>query len=402
MRKKVGLVGGLVLLFVWAVTASAMQLQFHGEFGNKLQVSNSYLTNLMNEDSDAWAESQLRLGSLISSNDGKVKALWEMEVGTVDYGDWNWSFANDMADTIEMRMGYVDVQLPNIAAENRIAFGLQEIEINKWLWAETAPAIRNYGSFESANTKVTYQLGWAREANNAMGGNDADFWFVKGEISPMEKVEGSAFFVYENDSINDEQPWWIGGELNIAPIQGLEISGDFIYEGGDGPNNADISGYFFAASASYEVTPELKVSGLFWYASGDDDPTDNDIENYEAIETDTYGSVIFFEDATFDDVNYVSKSPYLNELGLWLVRGRVDYNVSPKLTVAGAINYLQYAEDDPTSGESYLGTEFDFYSKYALYEDLDVNLIAGYLINGDVIDNVNNKYRVTLGVTYTF
>ncbi len=405
MRKSVGwLVVCLSLLFVWAVAASAMQLQFEGNFGNKLQISNWNAVN----DYDLWAESQLRLGGLASTEDGKVKALWEMEVGTVTYGDADWYFATDSRD-IEMRMGYVDFQIPTITTENRIALGLQEVEINKWLLAEIIPAIRNYGSFETGNTKVTYEIGWAREEDNGLGGywnlgaNDADLWFVKGEISPTEQVDLSGFFIYKNDSINDEQPWWIGGEVSVAPIQGLEVSGDFIYEGGDAANNGDISGYFVALSGNYEVTPELKVSGLFWYASGDDDPTDSDVENYEAIETDTFGSVIFFEDATFDDVPYISTNPYLNDLGLWLIRGRVDYKVTPKFSVAGAIGYLQYAEDDAL-GNSYLGTELDFYAKYALYEGLDASFIVGYLINGEVLDDLNydNLYRVTFGVTYSF
>ncbi len=442
MRKSVWLALFLGLLFGWAVTASAVQLAVHGEFGSKLQTTNStgmiaqggvekfsvnhvYVNDEVNGQDldDTWAELQYRLWTVATSDDGNVKGVWAMEYGTANFGGDALEFANDTKGQFEMRLAYVDFQLPYFQSENRLAVGLQEIDISKWLWAETAAGIRNYGSFDVGATKVAYQIGWAREDDNidktGINNDDADYWFAKvdfnlKDIAKVDNFDIGLFAVYANDSKNSKQPWWLGGEVQFVGFKGLEFEGTFIYECGDGVNDADISAWFAAASVGYHWTEQFKTSFIFWYASGDDNLSDKDQDNYDAIETDTYGSVILFEDATFDDAYYASSNPYLNELGFLMFRLRADYQATPKLTLALAGNYMMFDEDvkNTINGKEIkddsIGWEIDGYVKYELYPGLTVDLVGGCLFPDDALDaytengDADTMYRVSLGVTYSF
>ena len=439
MRKSVWLALFLGLLFGWAVTASAVQLAVHGEFGSKLQTTNSvgildqggttFTVGSVNTNDeyngqdldDTWAELQYRLWTVATSDDGNVKGVWAMEYGTANFGGSALEFANDTKGEFEMRLAYVDFQLPYFQSENRLTVGLQEVDISKWLWAETAAGIRNYGSFDVGATKVAYQIGWARENDqiDTTGANndDVDFWFAKvdfnlKDVVKVDNFDIGLFAVYANDSVNSEQPWWLGGEIQFVGFKGIEFEGTFIYECGDGANNADISAWLVAASAGYKWTDQFKTTFTFWYASGDDNATDNDQDNYTAIETDTYGSVILFEDATFDDAYYASSNPYLNELGFLMFRLRADYQATPKLSLAAAVNYMMFDEDAVNATynikDDSIGWEIDGYAKYELYPGLTVDLTAGCLFPDDGLDayaangDADTLYRVSLGVTYAF
>ncbi len=430
MRKSVWLGLVLALLFGWAVTASAVQIGIHGQLAHKVQTANTLgiteekIANgdvVVNEDekdiSATWASMQYRLWFDIASDDGNVKGVWAFEVGSAPFGAQDILDVESAGDTnaYETRLAYADVRLPWFASENRVAIGLQEIDISPWLFKEIATGIVNHGSFDVGTAKVEYQLGWVRADSwqDTNSGKEVgyteykDAWFGTGAFD-LEPVKINVFGVYQTD----KQPWYIGAEVSATPMPGLDVAGTFIYENGDYKNDnnevLDVSAYLVAFTAGYQVNDQFKVSGTFWYASGDDDDQDNDMKAYTAIKTDTYGSVIFFEDGAFDDGVYASSNPYvLDTNGFYIFRVRGDYQATPKLSVAGAVNYMAFAED--VNNESSIGWEFDAYANYELYKNVNVNLAAGYLVSGNALDELaganydaDNLYRVSVGLTYNF
>ncbi len=443
MRKK-GLWMALVLavFFAWAMSASAFQLEFHGEFGNKIQTTNTLgmigkagndnvspgnfypIDELGNQDlDDTWGELQFRLWGVASSDDGNVKGVWSMEVGTLRYGenddDGSLAFENEGKD-IEVREMYVDFQLPYFESENRLSVGLQEVDINEWLLAEIGAGIRNYGSFMVGQTKVDYQIGWLRsdDSISVTNTNDNDYWFGKvdfelKELLGVDKFDVGLFGVYANEAQNNNQPYWLGAELDFFGFKGILFNLDLIYLGGDYGDD-DYDAWFFHGTGGYQFNEQLKASFTFWYASGDDNPGSGDMEAYQTVMTNTYGSVVLFEDATFDDGWYVSSDPYLdNGLGFLMYRFRVDYQATPKLGLAAAINYMQFDEDVEYEGKSddSIGWEIDLYADYELYKGFSVNLAAGYLFTDDAMDiyakaagegDADDMYRLSVGVTYSF
>ncbi len=421
MRKSVWLGLFLALLFGWAVTASAVQLGIHGQLAHKVQTANTLgitedrIANnnvVLNQDvsdiSDTWASLQYRLWFDIASDDGNVKGVWAFEVGSAKFGaDGILDVANaGDTDAYQTRLAYVDVRLPWFASENRVAIGLQEIDISPWLFKEIATGIVNHGSFDAGTAKVEYQLGWVRERQDDVWFDNTDAWF--GTVAfDVEPVKVKAFGVYQT---NDE-PWYIGAEVSATPMPGLDVALTGIYEGGNDAADNDYSAYLVAFNAGYQVTDQFKASFCFWYASGDDQPNTGDHENYQAIKTDTFGSVIFFEDGAFDDGVYASSNPYvLEDNGFYIFRVRGDYQATPRLSVAGAVNYMAFAEDvvSGNQSENSIGWEFDAYANYELYKNVNANLAAGYLVSGDALDllsgvnDADNLYRVSVGLTYTF
>ncbi len=447
MRKSILVALVMAVVFAWAMAASAFQLEFHGEYGTKIQTTNTLgmvgkegdvdwnefapVDEIGKQDlDDTWAELQFRLWTVASSDDGNVKGVWSMEYGTKRFGEDTsgagdgMAFAND-EDDIEVRLMYLDFQLPYFCSENRLTVGLQQIDINEWLWHETAAGIKNYGSFTVGETKVDYQIGWARDADSIDRNdtNDNDYWFAKvdfelKELLKVDTFDVGAFFVYANEAQNHIQPWWVGAEVNFAGYKGILFDLDLIYMGGDSdlPGQDDLDAWFFHGTAGYQWTDQLKTSFTFWYASGDDD-NDGDIEYYNTIVTHTYGSIILFEDATFDDGWYASGNPYLDpQYGFFMYRFRVDYQATPKLNVAAAVNYMQLDEDVEYGGDSddSIGWEVDVYADYELYKNFKVNFAAGYLFTDDAMDvfaaratdgrenDADDMYRVTVGVSYSF
>ncbi len=447
MRRSILFALVMVAVFAWALSASAFQLEFHGEYGTKIQTTNTLgmvakegdvdyddfapVDEIGNQDlDDTWAELQFRLWTVASSDDDNVKGVWAMEYGTKRFGEGAYdnegiSFAHD-DDDIEVRLMYLDFQLPYFCAENRLTLGLQQIDINEWLWHETAAGIKNYGSFMVGETKVAYQIGWAREDDSIDRNdtNDNDYWFAKidfelKELLKVDSFDVGAFFVYANQARDNIQPWWLGLEVDFSGYKGILFDLDLIYMGGDNDasNEDDLDAWFFHATAGYQWTDQLKTTFTFWYASGDDDITDGDYEAYNTIVTHTYGSIILFEDATFDDGWYASGNPYLDpRLGFYMYRFKVDYQATPKLNVAAAVNYMQLDEDVEylTEKDDDIGWEIDIYADYELYKNFKVNFAAGYLFTDDAMDvfaaratrgaedDADDLYRVTVGVSYSF
>ena len=460
----------------WSLSASAFQVELHGQFGTKNQTTNTLgmidkggktnIPKVLHEGQrpaegqhvlapvdeigkddldDTWGELQFRLWSVVSSDDGNVKGVWSMEVGTLRYGEkdeaGSLTFKNEGKD-IEVREMYLDVQIPWIQSENRLIFGLQEVDINEWVLSEIGAGIRNYGSFTVGKTIVDYQIGWLREddsINYRWDGspytNDSDFWYGKIDFELKEhfgvdKFQVGIFGIYNNDcteSADDRfkgQPYWVGLELDFQGFKGIIFDLDGIYLGGDadevnGEARDDYDAWFLHATLGYQWTNQLKTSFTFWYASGDDNGEGDDYEAYRTVMTDTYGSVVLFEDATFDDGWYVSDNPYLdNDLGFIMYRFRVDYQATPKLALAAAVNYMQFDEDveyvDPAghkSSDDAIGWEVDLYLTYEIYKGLTSNIAFGYLFTDDGMDtyakyvgegDADDMYRFSFGLTYSF
>ncbi|OAQ20263.1 hypothetical protein [Thermosulfurimonas dismutans] len=505
MRK----VWGLFLVFVLSLglvgLAQAASLEFHGEFGVKVQTTNNagILTNFDDLETwnsnammgflmtdwdtiggkrawfastnraalgdahdagitvdefngkdldDTWASLQFRLWAVASSDDGKIKGVWAMEVGSARFGENDQLDLHNESTNIESRMLYLDFALPWF--ENvRAKVGLAPYYVNRFLWNETAPGIALYGNTDLGFGNLDYALVWVRARdkwgsnNDKSDNNDADAYAIvlgydATKMSGLDKAKVLGYFIYLNDQTrsynyyynglsSDNQPWYLGLDLDLA--SGLwSLNTGFIYEGGDFDlhgnvpagmdDNMDHDAYLLYAELGYRVNEQIKASFLWWWATGDDDPYDGDVENFNAIDTHTFGSVVLFEDAAFDDGYVVSRHPYLNNLGFQMYRLRVDYQATPRLALAAAVNYMKFDEDaywvdeaGNVKNDDDIGWELDVYAKYELYKDLTLDVAAGYLWAGDGLDawadkdgngyvdsDADDMYRISVGVTYSF
>jgi len=154
----------------------------------------------------------------------------------------------------------------------------------------------------------------------------------------------------------------------------------------------DVSAYFLHFDAGVRIS-DLKLTYTFWYASGDDDPGDNDFDAFIATDVDEEDSIVLFEGNYADD-NYFTEKPYIADKGFIMNRLGLDYTATEKLSVGGALLYMKTAEDfeyvaaasGDSVSESDLGWEIDAYVRYKLYKNVEVALNAGYLFAGDALD----------------
>ena len=133
-------------LFV-AAPAIAANFEFHGDLNNRFLVytdqinffsSNAASTALDDEDApDSFASAKYRLIAEASTNDGKVKGVYAIELGALRFGaggsvgkSVGGSFSGDGVN-IETRWAYTDFQLPMVDSKARFRVGLQTHAVNQ-------------------------------------------------------------------------------------------------------------------------------------------------------------------------------------------------------------------------------------------------------------------------------
>lgn len=428
-----------------ATPALALDVTLHGDFNNRFnlytnqsQVYTSYETvkgkPIQKDDNTAfWGDTKYRLWTEAATNDGAVKAVYAIELGALRFGNGGsvgksvgGGYSGDGVN-IETRWAYTDFQLPGVASKARVQIGLFPWKVNSFVWNETAMGVQLKGDTGS----VAYTLGWARGKENlptATSKNafqDADAFLVRGDLKPAAGTKLGLFALWQRQDAFDgtgglshEIKGFGNDQYNIYTLGvdggltsgNLFVNWDAIYQGGTiekgGPvNSMDVSGFLVHGDVGMNID-RLRLTYTGWYASGDDNPNDDKIDNFMSTDVDRFDSVVFFEGGYTDD-NYFTEAPYILDKGLILNKVAADYKATEKTSVGGALLYLMTAED-LANGESNLGTEIDAYVSHKLYPNVEVALNAGYLVSDDgmkVFSATGDKedlFRVTSRVRYKF
>lgn len=435
----------LVLVLAMVVPALAVEYEFHGdlktefrinsnqsgftgvkEFAAKLDPTQSKISD--DDVNDSFASFKYRLWTEIASDNGAVKGVYAVEVGGVHFGQSaGGDFSGDEVN-LETRWAYTDFAL----AGGRLKVGLQPVKINKFFWNETATGV-NYkvGNFEAA---------WYRGyefAGDDSNASDLDAFYVRYNLKPSSDVKVGLFGVWQTsdagtslDSV-DDLTWKVKKmskydlDLYTLGVDGNMKAGNFfaswdlLYQTGDFLEETDFGGYL----AHVDLGTKLGVGKLtysFWYASGDDDRTDDDFNAFVATDVDIkadFSSVVLFQGLNSDQ--YFSADPYIQDKGLIMNRLAYDTKLSDKLKVGVAAMYMMTAEDleyqDNDASVDYsddkVGVEVDVYAKYKLYKSLELAIAAGYLMTDDALDFYESDhdgsadediYVVTSRIRYKF
>jgi hypothetical protein len=380
--------------------------------------------------SDHWGGTKYRLWTTASTNDGAVKGVYGIEFGNRRFGSAGGGGYSGDGLTVETRWAYTDLQIPFIESKSRVTIGLAPVNVNYYLWNETAMGVQWYGSMDSIDYRVAWIRGFERFRDATTGGNDADSFFARGDFKPIEGMKLGAFanytfsrgatasgtisdFRYEKKFIAsadvDLDVYELGVDGSFKADMGLFVNWDLIYQGGEINDAAftatnlgtssvqdyDVSAYFLHADVGFGWD-DFKVTLTGWYASGDDDETDDDFEGYFSTDVDIFtGSTVLME--SYDDDNYFTERPYILDKGLILLKGAFDWQATDKLKVGTALAYMLTAEDveyidgDGTAGnkrqsEDEIGVELMGYLSYKLYQNVEFAINAGYLWAGDAMD----------------
>jgi hypothetical protein len=424
MRKGyVVLLAAFMVAVGFAGSASAAEVKFSGDLNNRFMLytdqANMFRTfesisrlggANINRDGveEMWGEIKYRLTVEASTNDGKVKGVYGIELGALRFGfdspadrGGDGAFSGDGVN-IETRLAYTDFQLPGVASKARFQIGLMPFTVNSFLWQETAMGVR----FTGAAGPTDLTLAWMRGVENF---NDALLARADFNITKETKVGVFGLYMRRNPGQDANAPFttasqyqvkilpnvdfdiWTLGVDGGATFGNIFVNWDLMYQGGSLEDNTaldrDISAYLAHVDVGVNLG-KVKLTYTGWYASGDDNSGDSDIENFMSVDVDRFDSIIFFEGGYTDD-NYFTEAPHILDKGLIFNKLAVDFTASDKLKVGGAVLYLMTAEDlilANGQSEDKLGIELDAYLSYKLFKDTEFAINAGYLIADDGMD----------------
>ncbi|MBN2645111.1 MAG: hypothetical protein JXR59_06530 [Desulfuromonadaceae bacterium] len=424
--KKLWMVLGLLLAMT--APAFAVDFAFHGDLKNQFRLysnqtsfftagGKTYKQNLIQDDdnTDFYGALKYRLWVEAASDDGAVKGVYAIELGALHFGDANYSkgggggFSGDGVN-IETRWAYTDFAL----AGGRARVGLMSIDINKFLWNETVTGV----DYKVSAGAGELTLGWYRGYEVVNTGDndfkDMDALYVRYNLKPAEDIKIGFFALWQTsdaDTLADGEtvPDFTAHQYLGKKLTGLDIdlytlgvdggmkAGDFfanwdlMYQFGDMLEDADFGGYFAHIDLGVKLgNGKLTYTG--WYASGDDDASDDDLDAFISTDVDLTSaySVVLFEGYTDDD--YFNDAPYLMDKGLIFNRLAFDYKVSDKMKVGVAALYMMTAEDieytssNGAESEDKIGFEFDAYASYKLFKSTEIGFEFGYLMADDAMD----------------
>jgi hypothetical protein len=423
---------------------SAADIQMHGDLNNRFTLYNNHadLYNSHQLDdgtvADAWGEAKYRMWWDMSTNEGKVKGVWAVEIGGLEYGkaggvgkSVGGGFSGDGVN-IETRWLYTDFKLP-WNDHMGVKMGLFGLKLNRFFWAETQMGVQLYGDFNN----VKYMLGWTRGDRAVVkkendDTSDLNSFYLKLDFKPTNAVKLSLFadYIYKNndDTVNGniaitagKKEWYEVKRVKAADLSifALGLNGsfkydnvfgsfDFIYEGGS-IDDANFTGYMGTLNTHHDFDlnawmahidlgygfGNAKLTYTFWYISGDDNDMDSDFDGFMAVDVDECASKVLMEGMMTDDDVFM-ETGYLGDKGFIMNKLALDFKANKKLTVGTAVMYMMTAEDMEytyvKNGTTYkasaddVGFEWNAYLKYKLYKNLEFAMDAAVLWTGDAMD----------------
>ena len=412
------LIAVLVALFM-AAPAMAMKFEFHGDLNNRFvlytdqahwfQVSSPVLDK--DDRPDSFGEIKSRLIASAATDDGAVKGVYAIEVGAVKFGQASrgGSYSGDGV-FVETRWFYTDFQIPSVASKARIVIGLFSNEVNRFFWSETIMGVKLYGD--------NWYVAWLRpkdsfQSANGWGENDVDSLNARYDLK-MDPVKLGIFASYftENptaatvaftpatqneiklfpDANFDVFTIGVDGGFSTGTSFGKAfVNWDLIYQTGTVEdvgavgNDLDINDYLLHADLGLNFG-KATVTYTVWYASGDDNSSDRDLDNFFSVDVDFFDSMIFQEGLADDNAFF--EGPYVRDKGMFFHKLALDYAVDKKTKLGVSALYLRTAEDLvwSTFREKDLGVELQGYGKYKIYDNLELTVALAYLSAGDAMD----------------
>jgi hypothetical protein len=187
---------------------------------------------------------------------------------------------------------------------------------------------------------------------------------------------------------------WIHGKYTFGDFS-LETELEATF--GEHNDTVDQGAFGLYADLGYH-TGDFTFGGKFFYASGDDNPTDGDQESYMAnnngmgndfnptqIMTGDYVGLLNADKAAGGGQRHpaLRNSGYGgNDVGAMMIQGYASFKATPKLSINGQISYFS-AVDEGTGWDDEMGLEVGVGFSYKLYDNLSYNAHAAFLSTGD-------------------
>jgi hypothetical protein len=433
---------GLAVLFVlgMVIPAGSAEFQFHGDMNNRFLLytnRNDWFQpdqqgNINRENvSKSYGELKYRFWAEAETNNGNVKGVYGIEVGGIRFGETTQggSYSGDGVN-LETRWAYLDWQLPGVESKARFLMGLQPFSANRYLWQETAAGVNFVAS---PTDKIDYQLTWMRGVDilvrnpSEKGIKDVDGLLARLNYKPTDETKIGFFGIYQTGDANNPNLGTITprnyelkrfaqavkhGFITLGLDGGYNpgsffLNWDFMYQDGSldrviwddsefsgvtNTGNFDLNAYFAHVDIGTHIGKNQFVY-RFWYASGDNNPSDNKIKAFLSTDVDIDDAIGIFEGLYTDDNTYFTERPSMLDKGFIMNKLSGDFPITDRSNVGAALFYMLTAENikyTDFSGRAQandsIGFEIDAYWKYMLYKNLEFKINIGYLFAGDALD----------------
>lgn len=389
----------LVTLIGLAFTAPSFAVEH--EFGGYWRVRMYSQKDFSGDDTGsmdvAKADTRTRLYYTAVINDNlKFVNKFEMDA---DWGS-SASYGDIGADAIDVQVKntYADFNLGALNAK----VGTQATVINRGFVFDD-----DFSGVILSGAGVTAKYIKAEE-NGDNAGDDVTGYSLS-YTADLDTVKLTPVFTYI-DADNDDNIWFAGLDVD-ATFGAASVWGTFIYNGGE-LGTDDIQAWLVAAGGKFKLNDSLDIHGQAFYASGDDDPTDDDIEDFQilgipnATGTCYYWSEIMGKGIFDMGANFSNNAPGTAITNVWAANLGVTFAPMEKLTLTADLWYAERAEELVAGLDEELGLEIDLKATYQLVEGLNLDVVGAYLFAGDTttndVSNDENPWEVGTRLSLSF
>ena len=208
---------------------------------------------------------------------------------------------------------------------------------------------------------------------------------------------------------DDHDSFYLSVDVDHSFSDSTSIWFTGIYKGGSETKagaDIDFSAYLFAFGGTTKID-KFEIHGQAFYASGDDDATDDEDNTFTVGNGDGYcGQSYYWAEILgygWMDANYTPTGAPADQIGnVWAINIGTTINFTDKTSLILDLWKAELAEDN-AYGETDLGIEFDARLSTQIVPDyLYVDVIFAYLFAGDAVsaDGENDENPLEAGVYF--
>jgi len=184
-------------------------------------------------------------------------------------------------------------------------------------------------------------------------------------------------------------PYFTGKFGNLAlQAEALFYFGDSQEVTAAGPPVVREDGDYKAWGANVEATYDLGMASIMLggaYVTGDDNPTDGDVENLALGDDWEKTWILFGSTGLLPETIGNFSNTGGDKGGFWTVYGGADTNITEKLNIGGIVAYAQVLEEGDFDDKA--GIEVNLRATWNIYDNLSYNAIAAMLFSGDYFED---------------
>lgn len=382
-------VGLMVVGGVAATTASALENQFGGYWRSRAFIQDEFV-----QDGNDYVrfDNRTRLYYTAKFSDN-FKFVNKFEFNS-NWGDDNGGDIGADGSTWLVKNSYADFTLGAVQTK----LGIQGGTIARgFVFADDFSGIMIMPDL--GNVKL--HLGYIAEKSEDAGKQSYDegLALARVEVKVSDAMNVTPYFVYhsagsgvdeDGTAVGDIDSYYLGADLDMK-IDKIKAWGTLIYNGGEIMDD-DISAFLVGAGVDAGL-----VHGQAFYATGDDDGADGDVEAFQSAPGQEYYWSEIMGLGLFDNrPSAGSPGDYISNIAAF--NAGVTLKPMDKLTVIGDIWYAFLAEEN-AAGDDDLGIEVDGKVKYKLMDNLTAEFVLAYLFAGDATgdeDVLESGIRVSL------